>query len=475
MGKNSKWSCLRFSLYRALLLSLLVILVMSGGLQAATDSSTDSSIYTLKDTQYYRVVHEYFVENEGEKNATDITIKIQFINPALTRQMPYSTLLASYYEPKPNKIFTDEKGNQTGKYKIAQLKPGEKRIIRVYHDYRISLADYKIDREKVGTYQLQPEALALYLNASPGIECNHPLIHAKAEEIVGTETNPFLKAKKIFTFVNQHMTYTDPNKENVETNKGALWALETGKGVCEDYAKLMVALLRASGVPARTITGWNGEIELGKKHMINNGSPLPGHMWVEYYLPDYGWIPADPTFTSRKMDYSRLTGIKQPSFAETSEMRGHAVSYSFRGKVNITCALTIKKLDPENYFPLPLDYTPAPLLYLEDIPIIFDVEPLIENGHTLVPLREVFKVMGANVVWDNASKKITVSTSDERSVELQVGSNVAVVNGEQVLLDIPVSIKLNKTMIPLRLVSEMMDCEVNWDGNTRIINLRFKK
>jgi len=448
---------------------------MSGGLQAATDSSTDSSIYTLKDTQYYRVVHEYFVENEGEKNATDITIKIQFINPALTRQMPYSTLLASYYEPKPNKIFTDEKGNQTGKYKIAQLKPGEKRIIRVYHDYRISLADYKIDREKVGTYQLQPEALALYLNASPGIECNHPLIHAKAEEIVGTETNPFLKAKKIFTFVNQHMTYTDPNKENVETNKGALWALETGKGVCEDYAKLMVALLRASGVPARTITGWNGEIELGKKHMINNGSPLPGHMWVEYYLPDYGWIPADPTFTSRKMDYSRLTGIKQPSFAETSEMRGHAVSYSFRGKVNITCALTIKKLDPENYFPLPLDYTPAPLLYLEDIPIIFDVEPLIENGHTLVPLREVFKVMGANVVWDNASKKITVSTSDERSVELQVGSNVAVVNGEQVLLDIPVSIKLNKTMIPLRLVSEMMDCEVNWDGNTRIINLRFKK
>jgi len=448
---------------------------MSGGLQAATDSSTDSSIYTLKDTQYYRVVHEYFVENEGEKNATDITIKIQFINPALTRQMPYSTLLASYYEPKPNKIFTDEKGNQTGKYKIAQLKPGEKRIIRVYHDYRISLADYKIDREKVGTYQLQPEALALYLNASPGIECNHPLIHAKAEEIVGTETNPFLKAKKIFTFVNQHMTYTDPNKENVETNKGALWALETGKGVCEDYAKLMVALLRASGVPARTITGWNGEIELGKKHMINNGSPLPGHMWVEYYLPDYGWIPADPTFTSRKMDYSRLTGIKQPSFTETSEMRGHAVSYSFRGKVNITCALTIKKLDPENYFPLPLDYTPAPLLYLEDIPIIFDVEPLIENGHTLVPLREVFKVMGANVVWDNASKKITVSTSDERSVELQVGSNVAVVNGEQVLLDIPVSIKLNKTMIPLRLVSEMMDCEVNWDGNTRIINLRFKK
>ena len=100
---------------------------------------------------------------------------------------------------------------------------------------------------------------------------------------------------------------------------------------------------------------------------------------------------------------------------------------------------------------------------------------MIENGHTLVPLREVFKVMGANVVWDNASKKITVSTSDERSVELQVGSNVAVVNGEQVLLDIPVSIKLNKTMIPLRLVSEMMDCEVNWDGNTRIINLRFKK
>ena len=472
--KTEKRIRVRFILFRVILIWVIFSIISVVPLQAM--STTE--ICQLSESRNYRVENIYYVENVGSKKATDITIKMLYVNPYLTKIMPYSTLINSGYEPQPTEITTDVKGNQTGTYKIAQLKPGEKRIIRVLHDYRVSLADYEIESEKIGTYQFQPETLRPYLSPSPGIESDHALIRAKAQELVGTETNPFEKAKKFFTFVNEYMTYTTPDRENPETDKGALWALRTGEGVCEDYADLMVALLRASGVPARTVAGWTGEVkDGGTKIADRSGALLPGHMWLEYYLPGYGWIPADPTFTylvnnKRTVDYNRLMGIKQPCFAETSEVEGHSVSYSFRGDVKVSCEVTVYNLDTISALPLSTGGTQAPLLYLEDIPLIFDVNPVIENGRTLVPMRGIFQALGAAVAWDGALQKVTANTV-ERSVELQIGHNLARVNGQEVLLDVPAAIRADRTMIPLRFVGEALGCRVDWDGSKRTINLHF--
>ncbi len=428
----------------------------------------------LSETQDYRVENVYYIENVGSRTATDISVKLQYVNPYMTKIMPYSTLLNTFTEPQPVEISTDAKGNQTGRYEIASLKPGEKQIISVRHEYRVSLADYEIEPAAIASYeQFQAETLQPYLTPSQGIESTDPLIQSKAAELVENETNPYEKAKKIFTFVNEYMTYTDS-----EANKGALWALQTGKGVCEDHADLMVALLRASGVPARTVSGWAGEVQdEGTRIVDANGVSLPGHMWLEYYLPGYGWIPADPTFTylvnnERQVDYSRLTGIKQPCFAEASEMVGHSVSYSYRGDVKISCAVTLYKMGESALTPLPSGSPQAPLLYLEDIPLIFDVNPVIENGRTLVPMRGIFQALGAAVAWDGATQRISAHTN-ERNVELQIGSNLALVNGEQVFLDVPPAIKGDRTMIPLRFVGEALGCQVDWDGTKRTINLQF--
>ncbi|MGI6607088.1 MAG: stalk domain-containing protein [Peptococcia bacterium] len=374
------------------------------------------------------------------------------------------------------------KGNQTGRYEIARLLPGEKQIIRVLHDYRVSLIDYTIDPARIEPYaQFQPAVLQPYLTPSPGIESDHPLIQAKAREVVGRETNPFKKAKKIFTFVNEYMTYSEEKfgtNEGKESEYGALYALQTGKGVCEDYADLMVALLRATGVPARTVSGWTGEISGKSIKLIDaNTTFLPGHMWLEYYLPGYGWIPADPTFTYtvnnvRQVEYSRLTGIRQPSFVDSCEMAGHAVSYSFRGDVDVNTNVTIYKLGVDGVMPLPVGGTQAPLLYLEDIPLIFDVNPVIENGRTLVPMRGIFQALGAAVEWDGVTQRI-VALSPERKVELQIGQTQAWVNGELRTLDVSPCILDSRTMIPLRFVGEALGCQVDWDGNLRTINLRF--
>jgi transglutaminase-like putative cysteine protease len=61
--------------------------------------------------------------------------------------------------------------------------------------------------------------------------------------------------------------------------------LEKGKGVCQDFAHLMIALLRSLGVPVRYVSGYI--------HRPNRESQ--SHAWCEAWLPDLGWIGVDPT------------------------------------------------------------------------------------------------------------------------------------------------------------------------------------
>ena len=61
--------------------------------------------------------------------------------------------------------------------------------------------------------------------------------------------------------------------------------LEKGKGVCQDFAHLMIALLRSLGVPARYVSGYI--------HRPNRESQ--SHAWCEAWLPDLGWVGVDPT------------------------------------------------------------------------------------------------------------------------------------------------------------------------------------
>lgn len=94
-----------------------------------------------------------------------------------------------------------------------------------------------------------------------------------------------------------------------------------------------------------------------------------------------------------------------------------------------------------------------------------DVPAIVENGTTLVPLREIFETLGASVTWDQATQTVT-AVKDEAAVVLQIGNNSALRNGEPVNLPVPGKVINNSTMVPLRFVSEAMGAEVNWDSSS---------
>ena len=61
--------------------------------------------------------------------------------------------------------------------------------------------------------------------------------------------------------------------------------LEQGKGVCQDFTHLMLAILRSFGIPARYVSGYI--------HRPNEESQ--SHAWCEVWLPECGWVGIDPT------------------------------------------------------------------------------------------------------------------------------------------------------------------------------------
>jgi competence protein ComEC len=112
----------------------------------------------------------------------------------------------------------------------------------------------------------------------------------------------------------------------------------------------------------------------------------------------------------------------------------------------------------------------APRILLDGTELSFDVSPVIEQGRTLVPLRAIFEALGAEVGWDNATRTVT-AIRGQTTVRLTIGLKIAYKNGAPVTLDVPAKIVSGRTLVPLRFVSESLDCKVDWDAKTQTVTI----
>lgn len=100
-------------------------------------------------------------------------------------------------------------------------------------------------------------------------------------------------AMKIQSFVRECANY-DLNTEKMpeEFSDFALWFLEESEtGYCVHFATAATVLLRAAGIPARYVEGYMARSNAATTHVLASDA----HAWVEYYLPEVGWIVLEPT------------------------------------------------------------------------------------------------------------------------------------------------------------------------------------
>lgn len=107
-----------------------------------------------------------------------------------------------------------------------------------------------------------------------------------------------------------------------------------------------------------------------------------------------------------------------------------------------------------------------------EVPVQFDVAPIIKDGRTFVPVRGIFEIAGATIEWNGDTRAATVKT-DKATVIVTIDNKQARVNGRRVMMDAPPFIQDGRTLIPLRFISENLGYKVDWNGETQTVTINL--
>ncbi|WP_096203095.1 stalk domain-containing protein [Bacillus sp. FJAT-45350] len=99
-----------------------------------------------------------------------------------------------------------------------------------------------------------------------------------------------------------------------------------------------------------------------------------------------------------------------------------------------------------------------------------DVQPQIISDRTFLPIRQITEVFGYDVFWNPTHQTVTF-TNDEKRISMKIGEQ-SITGDVDIEMDIAPFIKDERTMIPLRYVSEAFDKQVSWLSESRAVYIR---
>lgn len=215
---------------------------------------------------------------------------------------------------QPVNIFRDYYGNEVGSFMHAE--PHTQLVI----DSRIevitrnrSLPEDLVDKEK------QWEQLQLLSRQVPYIDFLKQEQFSELAEVEhiahreqSRQVTPFVAAQKLTEYVYKHFRYIK-GVTTVETTLEEIWRLKAG--VCQDFAHILLVMLRMIDIPARYVSGY---ICPNHNGMRGEGAT---HAWVEAYIPFYGWLGLDPTNNCIVNDLHVRLAVGR-NFSDCSPVRG---------------------------------------------------------------------------------------------------------------------------------------------------------
>ncbi|ELR98364.1 transglutaminase domain-containing protein [Gloeocapsa sp. PCC 73106] len=133
---------------------------------------------------------------------------------------------------------------------------------------------------------LSEEYKTRYLVDDDDLAMGTEIISRAAQEAVKSETNLLRKVYNIRNYVYDHLSYGI--KPHIDTPD---IALKRGVGSCGEYLGLLLALSRLNGIPCRTVGRYKCPPYPDQKDIPL--SPDYNHVWMEFYLPGFGWLPME--------------------------------------------------------------------------------------------------------------------------------------------------------------------------------------
>jgi transglutaminase-like putative cysteine protease len=154
-----------------------------------------------------------------------------------------------------------------------------------------------------------------YRNESPHVRIKQAFNDYSAE-CFPARRSMLAAAEALMLKLFEEMTYA-PGATGISTP--LLAVLATKRGVCQDYAHLMIACLRSRGLAARYVSGYLRTVPRpGSERLIGADA---SHAWVAVYCPPLGWVELDPTNGVRAgLDHIALAWGRD--FGDVSPLRG---------------------------------------------------------------------------------------------------------------------------------------------------------
>nr|WP_255437491.1 transglutaminase family protein [Thalassobacillus sp. CUG 92003] len=130
---------------------------------------------------------------------------------------------------------------------------------------------------------------------------------------VGDPSDPLQFSIQLMAFIHHSLRY-DGEVTEVSTKACESWPLKAG--VCQDYAHIMLGVLRAKGIPARYVSGY---LYVGENSALVGDSAT--HAWVEVMMPGIGWVGLDPTNNVEALEQHIRVGTGR-DYADVSPLQG---------------------------------------------------------------------------------------------------------------------------------------------------------
>ena len=144
----------------------------------------------------------------------------------------------------------------------------------------------RIDPARVKPVRITDQLRPFVQERSPHIVFTAEL-RALSAKLVAGESNPYLKARKIFAWINERIPWASAREYSTIRNIST-YAFRNRHGDCGIKTLLFMTLCRMNAIPVKWQSGWTTEPDGGN------------HDWGEVYFEPYGWVPVDMSYGLQK-------------------------------------------------------------------------------------------------------------------------------------------------------------------------------
>lgn len=235
-------------------------------------------------------------------------------------------------------IFTDYFGNKVGIFSV--IKPHTELSIQsnievITKEVQLPVSDTAPETQWDNLVMLREQFPYMDFMLRENFEA-HDEVSAVVKSMMNEAVTPFAAAQQMSAFVYDSFEYKK-GITSVETQVDEIWKLKAG--VCQDFAHILLVMLRLVGIPARYVSGYI----CPKNHELRGEGAT--HAWVEAYIPFYGWLGFDPTNNCIVSDRHVRLAIGR-SFTDCTPVKG-TYKGSSEHKLEVSVVINNSTLEEE--------------------------------------------------------------------------------------------------------------------------------